>query len=160
MSAYDILTDTLTAVEAAFTTAAITLPDRRHIHFGLPSIDCEAVIISFERIYTGMPDLETPAIEPCGYPRSMEFSAWILRCISTVQSAGGRASFPSPATMSNEAQTATLDAETLVFGLQQAYLAETWLERCTALVFGPLVTVEPEGAFSGVRLNMTVQLTG
>lgn len=149
----------LTAVNTVFAAAGVTLPARQYVHTGAVAWDCEQVTVSLGRLFTGLPQGETPGAETtiCGEPRALDFSIWIIRCVPKVGAPDAR-SWPSPTDLTAAAHVTMNDTITLFYGLRNAYSANTFLVPCEAASFGPIQMVGPDGGFGGIVMSLGVQL--
>src|SRR5437879_710280 len=87
--AYDLMVVVMAEIVGAYGELSVTPPDRRYIWIGSPAVDCEQLVISYNRIYTGTPGQEAndvtylPVVQ-----RVVEMRIEVHRCVPTVEESG------------------------------------------------------------------------
>lgn len=106
--AFDLMNAVMAELVGAYAELGSTPPDRRYVWIGTPAVDCEQLVISYNRIYTGIPAQE--ANEPLYLPvvqRVVEMRVEVHRCVPVLDD---NAAPPDPDTMQAAAQTIIEDA--------------------------------------------------
>lgn len=151
----DLASAILAAVEEEFATENVGLPDRRYIHSGLVALDCEQLVVAFERFHPGLPGLEDGGNVLCSWTRTPVFSVWLIRCVP-VQTDSGRA--PSVADLESAAAAGMQDATIVLDGVLAGWKNGDFGD-CQSLRIDPLETVGPEGGLGGVVVRISTELT-
>lgn len=106
--AFDLMSAVMTELVGAYEELQVDPPDRRYVWIGTPAVDCEQLVISYNRIYTGIPAQE--ANEPLYLPvaqRVVEMRIEVHRCVPVLDE---QATPPDPVVMQAAAQTIIEDA--------------------------------------------------
>lgn len=112
--AFDLMTAVMAELVGAYAELdaagdeEIKPPDRQYVWIGNPAVDCEQLVISYNRIYTGVPAQEEagPLYVPV-VQRVLEMKIEVHRCVPVIDEGGDP---PDPAAMQAAAQTIVQDA--------------------------------------------------
>lgn len=105
LSLVSALDELLERVVSAFSAAGVQLPERRFWSVGEQPVDCEQLVISLSRTYTGTPGDEATTPQQCNNSVTAEVTVAVWRCIPTPT---GRRT-PSPREMSSAWKQLTID---------------------------------------------------
>lgn len=154
---YDIADRVLSAVEAAFDAADISLPDRRYITGGEIVWDCPdgQLVVQVPRIYVGLPAASDPREIRCGTVRSAGLTVWLLRCVPTLAENGEP---PPPGDLDDSGRDLLIDAWTLSSGIISAYNSDDLVEADSQVFLADLAAVGPQGGLGGWRQDLRVQV--
>jgi hypothetical protein len=147
----DMMDGILERVEAVFQSYNVNLPSRRYWMIGMPAIDCEQVVVSFNQMYLGSPGDEASQPQRCNVPRSATVTIYISREVATV-GVNGRP--PSPEKIQQTSSRSTVDAWVLMETVREF---DMW--DGTGYGLGVVATLEisgPEGGFQTVGLQVTM----
>lgn len=154
-SIFQAASEVLDRVVAGYEIAEVPLPARRFIQTGTPAHDCEQVVVTFRQAYYGPPGDEAAAPQHCDGPRSMNIEVHVVRCIPAPK--GTRNWVPGAAEITEMARTQMKDAWLL---LDLAPALESWNAMAPGGlgVIGTVETGEPQGAFQGMVLTLTMAI--
>lgn len=139
---YDLMVAVMAELVAAYTELNVTPPDRRYIWVGVPAVDCEQLVVAYNRLYTGVPGQE--ANEPEYLPviqRVVEMTIEVHRCVPVVEEGGEP---PDPSAMQAAAETIIMDSWVVRRALENYPLLTGQLKAV-----GAQTHIEAQGGFAG-----------
>jgi hypothetical protein len=142
--AFDLMTAVMGELVGAYEELNSTPPDRRYVWIGTPAVDCEQLVISYNRIYTGIPAQE--ANEPLYVPvvqRVIEMRIEVHRCVPVIDEGGDP---PDPVAMQAAAQTIVED----VWIVRRAL--ELYPSGDSLKTVGQEEQIEAQGGFAGFSI--------
>lgn len=140
----------LETVVAQYAAYGMPLPARRYWSIGLPPVDCEQLVVSFNQMYLGAPGSQVATPQKCEAPRTATFSVSVAR---PVPSGGHTGAAPSTASLTKAATVAAYDAWIL---MESAAALDQWEEGGFGVgVIATVDTLQPEGGFQVVTLSCT-----
>ena len=127
---------------AAYEELDVAAPDRRYVWFSTPAVDCEQLVVSFTRIYTGIPSQEGNEPQYGNLvQRVVEMRIEVHRCVPVVDESGTP---PEPVAMQAAAETLINDAWVVRRALE-AY--PTVIGQLKSV--GTQEPIEAQGGFAG-----------
>lgn len=149
----DLMQDVLDKVVAAYGSYNMPVPDRKYWTFGIPSVDCEQLVVSFVQMYLGAPGDEATEPRRCNDPRSAVLNVTVSRPVPVV-SAGGQA--PTAQGIVDGSMASAYDAWIL---MESAANFDTWEQ--TGYGMGVIATIQaaaPEGGYQSITLTLTLAI--
>ena len=143
----------LETVVAQYEAYGMPAPLRRYWTIGLPPVDCEQLVVSFQQMYLGAPGAQASAPQKCEAPRTATFSVSVAR---PVPSGGQNGAAPGVPSLIKAATVAAYDAWIL---LESAAALDQWEEGGYGMgVIATVDTLQPEGGFQVVTLSCTASV--
>ena len=140
---------------ARFTAAGLDVPERQYIHAGEVAFDCPQLVVSFNRVYHGLPAAEVSGEVPCAVFRTAEFQITLNRCVPIFEDDGDP---PDPSDLTAAGIEGMVDAWVLQQSLIEAYREGELQEICFNLAVGSVVAIGPEGGVGGVTCLVSMQV--
>lgn len=155
---FDLGEALLNVIAARFAAAAVGLPARRYVHAGEWALDCEQLVVAFQGLHMGVPGRAStdPALQAVIV--SATFEVAITRCIPTGRTAGNTWAPPAAADLQGAAAQIITDGWVLQKGMLAALREGTFDGACGQVVLGALTPIDPQGAYSGIRLPVTADM--
>lgn len=150
----NMLQGVLDRVITAYDSYDMPLPGRRYYTFGVPTVECEQVVVSFIQMYLGTPGDEATQPRRCHDPRSATLNISISRAVPTTQANGNA---PLADDIQDANRVAALDAWVL---MESVNLLDVWGEEGYPGL-GVIATVDgsqPEGGFTTTRMTITMAI--
>lgn len=153
---YDLGAAILAAIQAAYVTAGVALPDRAYVAEGPPAYDCEQIVVAFTRMYPGLPfrDDPTAPVLKAVLLRSVTFAVHVVRCIPVVDDYGNA---PSAEMLDGTAAAVLTDAYLLPTSVVKAWHAGDLSGTCDEFGVREVVPAEPSGGFGGTIMQVDAQ---
>jgi|APGre2960657373_1045057.scaffolds.fasta_scaffold08420_5 hypothetical protein len=143
----------LDTIVAQYEAYNMPVPTRRYWTIGLPPVDCEQLVVSFQQMYLGAPGAQVSSPQKCEAPRTATFSVSVAR---PVPSGGQNGGAPSTASLTKAATVAAYDAWIL---MESAAALDQWEEGGYGMgVIATVDTLQPEGGFQVVTLSCTTSV--
>jgi hypothetical protein len=147
----ELMQDVLDKIVATYNSYSMPIPDKKYWTFGIPSVDCEQLVVTFIQMYLGAPGDEANVPRRCNDPRSAVLNIVVSRPVPVV-SASGQA--PTAQSIIDGSMASAYDTWIL---RESAANFDTWAQSGFGL--GVIATIEsaaPEGGFQTVTMTITL----
>lgn len=141
----------LDRVQTIYQSYNVPLPGRQYWTMGLPSIDCEQLVISFNQLYLGPPGSQVGEPQRCNNPRTAVITITVARKIPVV---GQNGRPPTADAIEQGSYMSAIDSWVL---MESVRLLDQWDDYGLGLgVISTLEAGDPEGGFQTVSMEVTM----
>lgn len=147
----NFMQEVLTRVENAYNSYDMPMPSRRYWTFGVPTVDCEQLVVSMIQMYIGAPGDEANEPRRCSDPRSATLNISVSRQVPISQQNG------NPPTAQQIQQATVVQAYDAWILMESVNLLDAW--ESAGFGLGVIATVDseaPEGGFQTTRMTITM----